>query len=73
MTAIQIDHTPAAITRGKVSHALLDIGHATMVTLAGWWRRRRAMRQLSGADDFLLRDIGLTRGSIESAVRHGRR
>ena len=33
---------------------------------------RRDMRLLSAAGDDMLRDIGLSRGEIEHAVRHGR-
>ena len=33
---------------------------------------RRARRELFAMPDFMLADIGLTRGEIASAVRHGR-
>lgn len=36
-------------------------------------RLRRAMRELSALDDAMLQDIGLGPGSIEDAVRCGRR
>jgi uncharacterized protein YjiS (DUF1127 family) len=65
MTAIRIE-TPAEVGAGHILRA-------TATALAGWWRRRQAIRQLSATADFLLRDMGLTRGGIESAVRHGRR
>ena len=39
--------------------------------LATKWVLRRAMRELDRLDDRTLADIGVTRGEIESAVRHG--
>ena len=35
-------------------------------------RIRRALRDVSTLDDSMLCDIGLSRGGIEEAVRHGR-
>lgn len=35
-------------------------------------RIHRSMRQLASLDDTMLRDIGLDRGAVEDAVRHGR-
>ena len=35
-------------------------------------RIRRALRHVSTLDDNILCDIGLSRGGIEDAVRHGR-
>ncbi|MCA0434598.1 MAG: DUF1127 domain-containing protein [Proteobacteria bacterium] len=33
------------------------------------WRERRSLRALYNMDDYLLRDIGLTRGEIDSMIR----
>ena len=38
-----------------------------------WRANRRAIRTLSYLSDADLRDMGLTRGMIGDAVRHGRR
>ncbi|MBX9772897.1 MAG: DUF1127 domain-containing protein [Xanthobacteraceae bacterium] len=37
--------------------------------LFGWVRRRAAVAQLRALDDRMLKDIGLNRGDIETAVR----
>jgi uncharacterized protein YjiS (DUF1127 family) len=37
------------------------------------WRLRRSIDTLRSFDDRMLTDIGLSRGSVEYAVRHGRR
>jgi uncharacterized protein YjiS (DUF1127 family) len=40
--------------------------------LAGVIAARRTRASLSRLDDHMLKDIGLSRGSIESAICHGR-
>ena len=35
-------------------------------------KARRTRAQLSSLPDYMLKDIGLSRGSIESAIRNGR-
>ena len=37
------------------------------------WIVKRAIAELQGLDDHMLRDIGLTRSEIESCVRYGQR
>jgi uncharacterized protein YjiS (DUF1127 family) len=34
---------------------------------------RRSLRELGSYDDAMLHDMGITRGELEGAVRHGRR
>ena len=40
--------------------------------VAAEYRARRAMRELHGLDEQMLRDIGLDRGGIEYVARFGR-
>ena len=47
---------------------------AAVVTAVGHWRaERRAVARLSSYPDAMLKDIGLSRGGIDWAVRHGHR
>jgi len=43
-----------------------------LLTLHGEWRVRRQIASAQRLDSASLRDIGLTSGGVESAVRHGR-
>jgi uncharacterized protein YjiS (DUF1127 family) len=52
--------------------SLLAIASQSWQTLAGMMEARRTRASLSSLDDHMLKDIGLSRGSIESAVRDGR-
>jgi hypothetical protein len=45
---------------------------AFLLTLHGEWRVRRQIASAQMLDGASLRDIGLTSGGVESAVRHGR-
>ena len=56
-------------TWGKRARELIARGTAR---LAREIRMRRDLRRLSGLDDAMLRDIGITRGGLEGAVRFGR-
>ncbi len=40
-----------------------------LVRMVKNWRERRSMRALHTLDDYLLRDIGLTRGELERMMR----
>ncbi len=61
----------------SVSHrarrkSLLAVAFQSWQTLAGKLEARRTRAHLSRLDDHMLKDIGLSRGSIESAIRNGR-
>ncbi|WP_046862086.1 DUF1127 domain-containing protein [Microvirga massiliensis] len=45
---------------------------ATSTVLVREWQTARDLRRLSGMSDAMLHDIGVSRGAIEAAVRHGR-
>jgi uncharacterized protein YjiS (DUF1127 family) len=53
--------------------SLLAIAFQPWQMLSDMMVQRRARADLSRLDDHLLKDIGLSRGSIRSAIRHGRR
>ncbi len=52
--------------------SLLAIAIQPWRMLAGVLEARRTRASLWRLDDHLLKDIGLSRGSIDSAIRHGR-
>ncbi len=53
-------------------HGLSAIAMRPWQMLARLMARRRDYARLSSLDDYMLRDIGLTRGSIRAAFRDGR-
>lgn len=62
------------------THAPATHSASPMETIRAWIEMRqrerayrRSMKQLGDLDDYMLKDIGLTRGEIENAVRRGRR
>ena len=57
------------IVWGQHAAELIARGAAS---LAREIRIRRDLRRLSGLNDAMLRDIGIARGGLESAVRFGR-
>lgn len=52
--------------------SFLTIAFKPWQMLAGILEARRTRASLSRLDDHMLKDIGLSRGSIESAIRNGR-
>lgn len=58
---------------GQDIHGLLPPALASLIRRFGRWQNSRAAaRHLAGMPDEALRDIGLTRDGIDSAVRLGR-
>jgi len=57
--------------RAPARHAIGARFLAMVAFLAAEWRVRRDLAQLQAMDARGLHDIGLTRGSLEGAVRHG--
>jgi uncharacterized protein YjiS (DUF1127 family) len=53
--------------------SLLAIAFEPWQMYANLMAARRTHAQLSSLDDHMLKDIGISRGSIRSAMRHGRR
>jgi len=49
-----------------------DLLTRMLAAIAREIRIRRDLRRLQGFDDAMLHDIGLARGGLEEAVRHGR-
>src|SRR5262245_32312306 len=56
----------AALRRAVMAVAVAASGHWRAYT--GWLARRAAIKELGGLDDRVLKDIGLHRSEIESAV-----
>jgi uncharacterized protein YjiS (DUF1127 family) len=55
-------------TRGRS----LSVLRGAIARYRAWRRRRIAVRHLSDFDDYLLRDIGISRSEIVHVTRHGR-
>jgi uncharacterized protein YjiS (DUF1127 family) len=61
-----------SIARNRLAVAVTRVVARIATAIADELRIRRDMRQLRAMDDHMLRDIGLTRADIGSAVRYGR-
>jgi uncharacterized protein YjiS (DUF1127 family) len=55
----------------RVRNDVAPLPVATLQAIVHWWAVRSAAAHLSGYPDRMLKDIGLSRGGIEWAVRHG--
>ncbi|MHC2333280.1 uncharacterized protein YjiS (DUF1127 family) [Bradyrhizobium sp. USDA 4454] len=63
-----ISSTAAAPGRPSISGGLLRLLRLTGDALVGHWMRREAIKTLRQLDDRTLRDIGISRCQIETAV-----
>ena len=73
MTAITFHPTTGAKTTTALLHSFLTkVVTVPVADVSRWWEMRAAMRRLGTAPDAILRDIGIARSGIESAVRYGR-
>ena len=59
--------------RSQRKAPIQDALTALVTAYFGWRERRQQRLLLQRLDDRMLKDIGLTRGEIESSIRHGRR
>ena len=69
-------HARLRVSQAGVGSAVWGLVAARLATaitaVAKEIRARRAMHELSGMGESMLRDIGLTRDDVERAVRYGR-
>jgi uncharacterized protein YjiS (DUF1127 family) len=73
MTAITFQHTAGAKTSIALACGFLTkVVTMRVADASRWWELRGAVRRLGTAPDAILRDIGIARSGIESAVRYGR-
>lgn len=69
MSAVKLH--PASALGSFAGHTVRRLA-GVLATAASEWQARRDMRALGGFDDAMLHDLGMDRGAIEDAVRHGR-
>jgi uncharacterized protein YjiS (DUF1127 family) len=69
--ALRIPASRAAKADGWLDR-LISKFIAAPASLLHEWRIARDLRSLSGMSDAMLHDIGVSRGAIDAAVRHGR-
>jgi uncharacterized protein YjiS (DUF1127 family) len=62
----------APIARKRLAGGVARVVARIAAAIADELRIRRGMRQLRAMDDCMLKDIGLTRADIGTAVRYGR-
>ncbi len=65
MAAIHWQQPHYRVPRQSAVQALSDVGNHFVATLREWRRRVHERGELSGLDDRMLKDIGLTRADAE--------
>jgi uncharacterized protein YjiS (DUF1127 family) len=70
-TMTTIFSTAASPARSRMSGGLIRLLRVWGDALATYWMRREAIKTLQQLDDRALRDIGISRCHIESAVTGG--
>jgi len=73
MSSLAHSQTSVALSRSHSAHRRVAVGLLAWVfeKVRFELEVRRSLREVRGFDDKMLRDIGLQRGGIEHAVRHG--
>lgn len=66
MTTMSLKHALPTTSRSA------DLGAGLLTVLRREWSYFKAAREMNRLDDAALSDVGVTRGSIDEAVRHGR-
>jgi uncharacterized protein YjiS (DUF1127 family) len=68
---VTVLQTPKTSHVGQAARAVARIATLILAPLAQAYRARRDAEHLMGLHDNLLKDIGVTRGEVESTVRAG--
>ena len=73
MSSIAHSQTAFSLSPASQSHRAIAVGllRRLFEKIAFELEVRRSLREVQGFDDKMLRDIGLQRGGIEHALRHG--
>jgi uncharacterized protein YjiS (DUF1127 family) len=72
MTSLAQSQSSFSLSRSQQEHrGATGLLRSLIEKIAFELEVRRSLREIQGFDDKMLRDIGLQRGGIEHALRHG--